>query len=144
MQATEVVPEPDPIDLEHLQLLGIFHFVVGGITILFASIFIVHVVMGIVLALNPEVLATPKDPNFKFPPLMGVAMALFAGCFVLAGWTLGVMTICSGRCLRQHKRRLLSQIVAGLQCANVPIGTVLGVFTILVLQRASVKRLYGE
>lgn len=33
-------------------------------------------------------------------------------------------------------------VMACVQCANVPFGTALGVFTILVLQRPSVKALF--
>jgi hypothetical protein len=133
------------MDLEHLQLLGIFHYIVGGLTILFSSFFIIHVVLGLVLAFNPDAFPAPKnDPDFQFPPFMGIAMAVFAGMFVLGGWTIGILTIYSGRCLRQQRKRLLSMIVAGFQCAFVPVGTLLGVFTIIVLQRDSVRRLYGE
>jgi hypothetical protein len=35
-------------------------------------------------------------------------------------------------------------VVAGLNCAQMPLGTVLGVFTLMVLSRESVKSLYSE
>ena len=35
-------------------------------------------------------------------------------------------------------------IVAGLECMMMPFGTVLGVFTIIVLLRPSVRQLFGE
>jgi hypothetical protein len=34
--------------------------------------------------------------------------------------------------------------MAGINCIFIPIGTVLGVFTIIVLTRDSVKELFGE
>jgi hypothetical protein len=34
--------------------------------------------------------------------------------------------------------------MAGFACLFMPFGTLLGVFTIIVLQRDSVRRLYGE
>ena len=36
-------------DEEHLRILGICHYVVGGFTALFASIFIIHIVMGLMV-----------------------------------------------------------------------------------------------
>jgi len=35
-------------------------------------------------------------------------------------------------------------IVAGITCLSVPIGTVLGVFTLLVLSRPSVKQMFAH
>jgi len=35
-------------------------------------------------------------------------------------------------------------VTASLLCMMVPFGTVLGVFTLIVLSRDSVRRLYGE
>jgi hypothetical protein len=44
--------------------------------------------------------------------------------------------------LRERKNRTFSFVVACVNCIHVPLGTVLGVFTIVVLSRESVKRLY--
>ena len=35
-------------------------------------------------------------------------------------------------------------IVAGITCLSVPIGTVLGVFTLMVLSRPSVKQMFAQ
>ena len=131
------------IDDEHLNLLAIFHYIVGGLIVAFSSIFIIHVVMGIVMVVDPESFRGPDGRPGAFPPFMGYFIAIFAGCFVLAGWAFGAATIYSGRCVRKRKRRLFSIIVAGINCAWLPFGTLLGVFTIVVLMRESVKRLYG-
>ena len=56
----------------------------------------------------------------------------------------GVMNVASGLFLRARKYRTFSLVVAGINCLHVPIGTVLGVFTIIVLIRDSVRRLYEE
>src|SRR5262249_56400816 len=39
--------EPREDDLNHLRLLSIFHYVVGGLALLFYSIPIVHLIIGI-------------------------------------------------------------------------------------------------
>src|SRR5690606_18988854 len=126
MPASDAPPEPNARDLEHLNLLAIFHYIAGGLTILFSSMFIFHLVFMLMLAANPDMLPHPPgQPRVEFPQGFLVFMAAFVGLFVLAGWTLGILTIYSGRCLRRRKRRLLSMIVAGIQCAWVPVGTLL-------------------
>jgi hypothetical protein len=133
--------EQERADREHLNLLSIFHFVVGGLHGLFASFFLFHVIFGILIASNPSWFAG-KSTSPPPPAFMGYFMAAFGGVFVLCGWTLAAATFVSGWFLRWRKNRLFSLIVAGVNCALAPLGTVLGVFTIVVLSRESVKRLY--
>ncbi len=64
-----------------------------------------------------------------------------ATCFLL-GETLAISTIVSGRWLRKYKGYWFSLIVAFLLCIYLPLGTVLGILTIVVLSRQSVKQLY--
>jgi hypothetical protein len=64
------------------------------------------------------------------------------GCAVFVGWTLGILTIVSGRLISLRRRRTFSLVVAGINCASFPFGTVLGVFTFIVLARPSVRALY--
>ena len=73
--------------------------------------------------------------------------ALFKWMYLLFGvWFLGsfVLNSISGLCLRARKFRMFSLVVAGINCLHIPIGTVLGVFTIIVLIRDSVRQLYEE
>lgn len=51
--------------------------------------------------------------------------------------------ILSGRFLQQRKHYWFSFVLACIACAFMPFGTVLGVFTIIVLSRDSVKAFYG-
>jgi hypothetical protein len=46
--------------------------------------------------------------------------------------------------LWQRRYRMFSMLIAGLNCLQVPLGTVLGVFTLLVLSRESVQELYPD
>ena len=52
-----------------------------------------------------------------------------------------VLIAMAGVYLHKRKARTFIFIVAAIQCTNAPLGTVLGVFTILVLNRESVKDL---
>jgi hypothetical protein len=57
--------------------------------------------------------------------------------------TSGVLNVISGLCLRARKGRTFSLVVAGINCLYIPLGTLLGVFTIIVLLRDSVRELYA-
>jgi hypothetical protein len=65
---------------------------------------------------------------------------LFMGVLLLTGLVLNVL---SGMFLLQKRNRLFSLIIGGLNCLQIPFGTALGVFTILVLSRDSVRQLYA-
>jgi hypothetical protein len=64
---------------------------------------------------------------------------LFFGAWFPAS---GVLNVISGLCLRARKYRAFSLVVACVNCLHIPLGTVLGVFTIVVLVRDSVRELY--
>ncbi len=150
-------PSPNSNDLSHLKTLSICHYVWGGLTMLFSCIFIVHVVMGIWLARGGPANATwttttNSGVNFNSPlvtqqssappPAFGYIMAAMGGCAVLFGWALGTMTIISGRRIAHQRSRIFSMVMAGINCISFPFGTVLGIFTIVVLARDSVRQLY--
>lgn len=59
--------------------------------------------------------------------------------FVAGGLGMAAFVIQAGRCLAQRRRHLLCLIVAGLLCLCAPLGTVLGVFTLVTLLRPQVK-----
>ncbi len=69
---------------------------------------------------------------------------VFAGLFIVAGWTLAVLTAYAGRSLQTRKRYTYCLVMAGVECIFMPFGTVLGVFTIIVLMRDTVKELFGQ
>jgi len=133
----------DIIDEEHLRLLSIGHYITGGLCIAFASIFIFHFIFILFATLNPEMFAAPGQAP-QGPP--DGAMKIFAvviGMIIVAGWTFGGLTIYAGRCIKRRIRRTLVFVMACLNVVFMPFGTVLGVFTLIVLSRPNVKRLYG-
>jgi hypothetical protein len=125
-------------DSEHLKLLAIFHYVVAGMTAIFACIPFIHFFMG--LAMVTGALGA-SDPGVQ--PL-GTFFMVFAGLFILAGWTLAVLIAYAGRSLQTKRRYTYCLVMAGVECIFMPVGTVLGVFTIIVLMRDTVKELFGR
>ena len=129
-------------DTEHLRLLSIFHYVVAGLQGLFACFPVLHFAIGAVLVFLPEQL---NDGKAGPPPvLVGWFFMLFAGAWILVGLTLAACIAIAGRNLAQRRRYLFCLVMAGVEAATcMPLGTVLGVFTILVLMRPTVKEAFG-
>jgi len=129
-------------DAEHLRLLVIFHYVMAGITALFACFPLIHVAIGVMIILNPDAMRESGSPGAPPSALIGLLFAGMGAFFVLAGWAAAICTFVSGRYLARRKRRMFSFVVACILCMFAPLGTVLGIFTIIVLSRDSVIHLY--
>ena len=127
-------------DHEHLKLLSIFHYVVAGLAALFACFPIIHLTLGISMLTGSF-----GDPSMQGPPrLVGLLFVLIPGAIILTGWGYAVAMAIAGRFLAQQRNRLFCLVMAGISCAFMPFGTVLGVFTIIVLMRPSVQALFAD
>lgn len=135
-----LLPEQDQ-DIQHLRLLSLFHYIVGALGFLCGSIPLIHVALGLVMYFSPE---TMNDGHGGPPPkVFGLFFAAFGGVVVLFAWILSAFTVLSGRYLEKRRKWKASLIVGAVQCIMFPFGTVLGVFTLIVLLRPSVRQLYG-
>jgi len=126
-------------DLEQLRLLSIFHYVLAGVTALFSLFPLIHVVVGLAV-----VFGGPSMGNEVPPPVFGWLFVLIGGFFILAGISLAVLIFFAGRMLSRRRHYLFCFVAAALECLFMPLGTVLGIFTIVVLSRESVKALFVE
>jgi len=125
-------------DLQHLRLLSIFHYVVAGIMGLFGCFPIIHLLVGI-LAVSGAM-----DENGEGPPeAFGWIFIGVAVCIMSFMWGIAIAILVAGRKLSARTGHLYCLVVAGLECMFMPIGTVLGVFTIIVLLRPTVQELFG-
>ena len=127
-------------DNEHLKLLSIFHYMVGGMAALFACIPIFHLILGLFFILAPEKFGHGSQQP---PAFIGWGFVAFASVFILVGSTLAVLVLMAGRFIARRKHHMFCFVVACVECVFMPFGTVLGVFTILVLNRQSVKELFN-
>jgi hypothetical protein len=127
-------------DQQHLNILSIFHYVVGGITALFSCFPVFHLIMGISM-LTGGFGPMPADEEFPFR-LFGLMFVLFPLLIIVAGWILAGFIVAAGYFLSKYQRHTFCLVVAGVECIFMPFGTVLGVFTIIVLVRPTVKALF--
>jgi len=64
--------------------------------------------------------------------------------FILLGWLLAVMNFIVARKIVKRESRVFCLIVAGVNCMNMPLGTVLGVFTFILLSRPQVVQSFEQ
>src|SRR6266496_6180127 len=129
-------------DAEHLRLLSIFHYVVAGVAAFFSFFPLIYTAVGVVfVALSHH---PPTNPSQQPPPaalgwaFVGLGIFLFLLSAVFA-----FILAFAGRSLSRRRRYWFAFVVACIECVFIPFGTILGVCTIIVLSRESVKTLFS-
>jgi len=130
------------IDREQVNLLAIFHFVVAGLAVCAAGFLALHYLVMSSFLLDPKFWAGQKNGTPPPPEIFRILKWFYVafGGFIATGF---VGNLISGFCLRARRGRVFSFVVAAMNCLHFPFGTVLGVFTIIVLARESVRELYA-
>src|SRR5438046_7377935 len=129
-------------DKEHLRLLAILHYVVAGLAALFSFFPLLYTTIGAIF-ISVARHGTPR-PSEELPPeflgwiFVGVGSFLF-----LVGIAMAICILIASRCLSRHRYYSFALVMACIECLFVPFGTILGVFTIVVLSRESVRGLFS-
>jgi hypothetical protein len=127
---------PNPDDVSQLSALAICHFVYGGLLVFGGFFGLVYAVLGMAIVHSP-----PRGPNAAS---IGYVF-IYVGAFIsLLVWTKAAAVIYSGVCLRRRRSMLYSFVIGCVSLIGIPFGTALGIFTIIVLSRPSVKALYDQ
>jgi hypothetical protein len=124
-------------DEQNLDLLAIFHYVVGGLTALLSCIFLAYVAIGIAM------LCGALDGKAASPTFLAWVFLIVGSGFTMCGWAVSALIIIAGVKLKKRRSRTFCLVVAGIECVVMPFGTVLGVFTITILMRDHVKLLFN-
>jgi hypothetical protein len=135
---------PETTSDKNLRVLAVFHYVVGVLVMLFSSLFIIHVVIGIGMMRSHGGPAWPMPaapgPHAEAPPpWFGAIFVAMGAAAVVLGWTMGLLTFLAGYSIAQRRRHLFCLVIAGLLCMWVPFGTLLGVFTLVLLTKPHVR-----
>ncbi|HZB26875.1 MAG TPA: hypothetical protein VE379_12110 [Vicinamibacterales bacterium] len=121
---------------EQLRLLAIFHYVVGGLAGVFSLFPVIHLVMGIAMVTGR------MDGPDQDGVLFGWFFILFAAGMIIFGASFAVCLVLAGRFLMKRVHYTFCFVMAALACMFFPFGTVLGIFTIIVLSRTGVRDLF--
>ncbi len=126
------------VDDEHLRLLAIGYWVTAGLTVFFAAYGLIYVIMGVAMTFMPEPASSHGYDESASTALMGWIFAVIGLFVMLLCGGIAALQLLTGFWIRRGRHRIACMIVAGFTCLGVPYGTVLGVFTFIVLGRASV------
>lgn len=126
-------------DEEQLHLLSVFHYVLAGICALFSLFPLIYFGMGLAMMAGMG----GAKPGELAPLLGGCFMAGMGGLFLVFAVGYALSLFLAARFLAQRRRHTYCVVVAAISCCFTPLGTVLGVFTLIVLFRPSVKLLFG-
>jgi hypothetical protein len=128
-------------DREHLRLLAILHYVVAGLAALFSFFPLLYSIIGGFLLYAAH---HPGPTNQETPPaVLGWAFIVLGALFFLAGMIMAICILIAGRSLARCKGYSFALVIGCIECLFIPFGTILGVFTIIVLSRESVKALFS-
>lgn len=130
-----------PASDEHLRILSICYWIfaalgaLGLLALVCHGLFFVTLIGAMPAVGGPPGAATSgPDPR---PLLTGMMSVVYGsiGCFLLA---MIVLDVLAARGLARKRSRTTCLVAAGLTCLSFPFGTVLGVFTFVVLSRGDV------
>lgn len=130
-----------PGENENLRLLSVFHYVMGGIAALFALIPMIYVLFGVLVLTVPEGFGGGKGGEPP-PEFLGIFMTALGGVFALAVLAVAAGLVLAGRFIDRRRHHTFCMIVAGVSCLFFPLGTALGVFSLILLTKPEVRMLF--
>ncbi len=156
---------------QNLKTLALFHYIYGGLALLVLSLIVIVMIVISATHKRPHVnnfitnLSPSKTTNkttiIKFDNFnkLGHSPVAFnhhlqstrirIGLFSPILWVgyyfiSGILNIISGSFINRQQNRTLSLIVAGFNVLSMPLGTILGVFTFVLLSKNETIELYDK
>jgi hypothetical protein len=135
---------PSEKDAEDINLLSIFHFIMAGLGVLGIAFLFFHYTMMSTIMNNPQIQQQMRQQQngqpMPFDPQRLIGMFRWVYVFIGAWGVVSIiLNLIAGLMLRSFSGRMFLFVVACFNCINLPFGTILGVFTLIVLQRDSVR-----
>jgi len=127
-------------DAENLKLLSAFYYVLAGLLAALACWQIIHVSIGIGILAE----LGPFGDGEAHVDLIGSMLVILGLFCIIFDSALVALLVTAGNCLRNCTRRVFCLVVACLSCAMIPLGTILGVLSIVLLCKPSVKALFAS
>ena len=122
-------------DKKHLKRLSQIQ-ILYGILNLFVSYFYYQEIFVLIDGYRKDL--EKNNPEVQVALLIGFGFILF-----LIGIAILFCIILAGQSLALYENYTLCLVVAIAECLIVPIGTIIGVYTIIILRRDSVKKLFA-
>jgi hypothetical protein len=133
-------------DVSQLEVLPLLFTIMGFLTFCGSSLFIMHFIMGLTLFFDPQAFGPIDGPKGSkpLPPFIALGMAGMGAFAVLAGWLLSAGCFLASGWIKRREMFSWITVVSAVLCMITPFGTALGVFTLVVLNRAQVKAVFTK
>lgn len=119
----------------YLDILAVFHYVNGGLALV--CTLAVLAFMGIGLGA-----ATNWGDNWEMEAGCSI-LAVMVFVFILVGGY-AVLNLLAGRSLQTRSNYVLVLATSAVNCINVPLGTLLGIFTLVLLSDPGVRSAFDH
>lgn len=129
------------ITTHDLGLLSIGYYIQAGIAAFYTIMLLGYA--GFASAMLTGILKSANDSGQSVPPWLLSVISLLMLIVLLIAALYTVALFLAGLWLRRLRNLLFIQVIAALNCIAVPYGTVLSIFTFVVLQRPSAKQFFS-
>ncbi len=128
---------------DNLRLLAIFHFIYAGLVFIGSMVPILWLLVASFWW--PELAGEARREPGMMPALATGTLGLtFVSIGVLVAWTWAGVLVAAGRSLLATRRHTFCLVVAAVACLFMPLGTLLGVVTLVVLNGQEVRGLFDR
>ena len=130
-------------DIRYLNLLASFHTIVAGIAGLLSCLPLINLFIGIPM-LEDVPYALSQGEFFSQTILAPLMFILLPSGMAVIGWMFAVAIALNGYYLKHRTWLKYCMVMSGIETIFMPFGTVLGVFTIILLTKPNIKNLFDE
>jgi len=143
-------------DTQLVRLLSIFHYLVAGLSGLFActpmpyflgglfafALVVINIWNGLgIFPILQELYPLPQVDALA-GIISSLAFVVPSGIMMLIGWTFSICIALAGYNLALKKNYKFCLVMAGVECIFIPFGTLLGILTIIALTQKTVKAMF--
>lgn len=121
----------------HLSTLSLLHTIYGVVICFSGFAMVAFVALG--MFLQSDLVMSDVTPP---PEWLGTLFQTFGVALFLLVELWGTLVILSGRWIKRRKHRTASAVIAAFCLFRIPLGTALGVFTLVVLTDAATRAEY--
>jgi hypothetical protein len=124
-----------------LEVLSIAYYVVGALSVLIAFTPLLYVIFGAAIYMGG--LEMDEGPE-AVPEVLGMIFALIGVVLFIVFQAFAIAVLITGRFIQKRTHYLYTFVMGCILCVFAPLGTILGVLTIVFLSKDSIKRDYGR
>ena len=124
----------------NLSTFSTLFLVKGILTLCFSIFFMLYGCIGIIIGKSGE--WSQESDSFPFNP--GLIFIIIGGLGILICLIMGILTLMASKYLKEVKNYNFIFVLAILNCLTGILGILLGIFTIIELNKPEVKQLFFQ